>query len=196
MVKAIDISFLKPIVANVLEDENRNWTIQGFGFLRTYFGTKNNPKRYRLNLWDNRFTIPNVSTIHDHPWDFKSVIIAGEFLNQRYELENDESNPTHNYTILKTGEGGGLTKTDPKACKLIPYNEEFYLPGNIYSQKANEIHETKFVNGSVTLNERVGDTEHARVFWPYGKNWVDARPRVATKDEVKKAVETSLNKWF
>lgn len=195
LTKVIDISFLKPLVANVLEDENRNWTIQGFGFLRTYFGTKDNPKKYRLNLWDNRFTIPNVSTIHDHPWDFKSVIVAGEFLNQRYEL-NEKGEPTHNYTILKTGENGGLTKTEPKACMLIPKHEEFYLPGNIYSQKANEIHETKFTNGSVTLNERVGDTEHARVFWTYGADWVDDMPRIATKDEVKKAVETSLNKWF
>lgn len=189
-----DLTFLKPLVATILRDRNREWTVQGFGFLRTYFGSPEQPKKYRLNLWDSRLTVPNVSTIHDHPWDFKSVIIAGHFENQRYQMQND-GNKTHNYAILKTGIGGMLSN-DIKTCSLYPDIPEIYLPGDTYSQKANEIHETKFLDGSVTINERIGDTEHARVFWNYPSNWVDAIPRTATLHERDVIISHSLEKWF
>ena len=81
-----DLTFLRPLVRRVLEDRHSKWTVQGFGFLRTYFGPPDAPKKFRLNLWDSDFTIPNVSTIHDHPWSFKSIIVAGDFYNQRYRL--------------------------------------------------------------------------------------------------------------
>lgn len=190
-----NLNFTKALVSSILRDEHRAWTIQGFGFLRTYFGPNSNPKQYRINLWDSRFTIPNVSTIHDHPWDFNSLIIAGLFKNQRYDLIED-ADPTHKYAILKTGVGGKLDFDTTKSCHLAPKKIEVYCAGETYSQKADEIHETLFSNGSVTLNERHGDTEHARVFWKYDNNWVDAIPRLATEDEIKAAVEHSLDAWF
>lgn len=104
--------------------------------------------------------------------------------------------PTHTCGIIRTGIKSDLKIDNPKHCALLPKNEEYYKPGDTYNQLANEIHETKFKNGSVTLNKRIGDTEQARVFWKYGTDWVDAIPRVATQDEVRLAVEHSLNKWF
>jgi hypothetical protein len=197
----IDLMFLKPLVANVLQDENRVWTAQGFGFLRTYFGPADAPKRYRLNLWDHRFTVPNVSTIHDHPWDFSSAIIGGDFFNQRYRMAEFPitAHPPkwdYSFTTIKTGEGGGLEKSPFDACVLMPRALEHYKPGDMYEQEAHEIHETIFADGTVTLNERVGDTERARVFWPYGTEWVDAMPRMATKTEVADTVLRSLREWF
>lgn len=193
-----DLTFLKPLVANLLQDDRRSWTVQGFGFLRTYFGPPTAPKMYRLNLWDHHFTVPNVSTIHDHPWDFTSVIIAGEFINQRYSFNEHKtpSAPTHVFATIKTGEGGGLDRSSYGACVLEPLYEGMYEPGDSYGQRANEIHETKFVNGSITLNKRTGDTEHARVFWPWGTHWVDAMPRPATREEVSDAVANSLRRYF
>ena len=193
-----DLTFLRPLVANTLAAPSTEWTVQGFGFLRTYFGPSFAPKHFRLNLWDHRFTVPNVSTIHDHPWDFKSLIVAGEIINQRYSMammRNGEF--THHFTTIKTGEGGGMMeKAEIEACVLNPKREEVYHPGDIYRQKASTIHETIFEDGTVTLNERVGDTQHARVFWPFGTDWVDARPRPATADEVRYATRYSLSRWF
>jgi len=195
-----DLTFLKPLVANVLQDEHRKWTVQGFGFLRTYFGPADAPKRYRLNLWDHRFTVPNVSTIHDHPWSFTSIIVAGKFTNLRYTMRRSvgglDAKPTHTYTTIRTGEGGGLEKSPFNHCVLEPKWREHYGAGDMYTQRADEIHETMFEDGAVTLNERVGDTEHARVFWPYGTDWVDAIPRPATWEEVSLSVLNSLRRWF
>lgn len=193
-----DLTFLRPLVASVLRDQQREWTVQGFGFLRTYFGPAETPKKYRLNLWAHRFSVPNVSTIHDHPWDFKSVIVAGNFANQRYSIRSTppRTNPTHTYTTIKTGVGGGLLREEQKDCTLVACPLEGYHPGDTYQQRAHEVHETLFTDGAVTLNERIGDTEQARVFWPYGTDWVDAFPRPATRDEVNDAVHTSLRMWF
>lgn len=193
-----DLTFLRPLVVSALQDDRRQWTVQGFGFLRTYFGPPAQPKRFRLNLWHTRFTVPNVSTIHDHPWDFTSVIVAGKFGNQRYGARGTSSqdSPTHHFTTIKTGEGGGLEKSEVRDVTLVPYHREHFVPGDVYGQKADEIHETLFADGTVTLNERVGDTEHARVFWPFGSNWVDAIPRVATRNEVSDTVLYSLREWF
>lgn len=193
-----DLTFLKPLVANIMQDDRRIWTAQGFGFLRTYFGPAGNAKKFRLNLWHRRFTVPNVSTIHDHPWDLTSVIVVGQLVNQRYCLRDLSENRwrAFNYTTIKTGEGGGLEKSPVMAGTLDPYPNEVYRPGDSYKQHAEEIHETIFADGTVTLNERIGDTEHARVFWPYGTDWVDAIPRLATREEVADTVVASLREWF
>lgn len=189
-----DLTFLRPLVRSVLEDERREWTSQGFGFLRTYFGPSTQPKRFRLNLWNSQFAIPNVSTIHDHPWHFKSVIVAGQFVNLRYAVDRDGR--THHVSVIRTGEQSDLQKIDPHECGLSPMRPELYAPGEVYSQAADEVHETLFKDGTVTLNERIGDTEHARVFWPYGQLWVDAKPRKVSRDEIENAITHSLEKWF
>lgn len=196
-----DLTFLKPLVAKVLTTPfaHGGWSVQGFGFLRTYFGPPGEPKRFRLNLWDSRFSVPGVSTIHDHPWHFSSVIIAGAFCNQRYDFALDSAEKaTHMFTTIRTGEGGGPIKTAPMPACLIPQTPELYTPGDHYQQEASEIHETIFADGTVTLNERVPvkDGEHARVFWPFGTAWVDAEPRPATREEVNDGVTRSLREWF
>lgn len=197
-----DLTFLKPMVRHVLNQPyvDSKWTVQGFGFLRTYFGPHDEPKRFRLNLWDSTFTVPGVSTIHDHPWHFTSTIVAGAFCNVRYEmgLAPHEAEITHHFTTIKTGEGGGMEKGLISRCRLIPQRPELYKAGDVYSQDADEIHETIFADGTVTLNERrrVGDGEHARVFWPAGTDWVDAEPRPATRNEVSGAIMSCIREWF
>jgi hypothetical protein len=197
-----DLTFVKPLVQKILEwPSNHQWSVQGFGFLRTYFGPCGNEKRFRLNLWDSRFTVPNVSTIHDHPWDFKSLIVAGHFVNRRYRVQHPklteltDTAPTHSFSTITTGINSTLEKSPIDHCVLEPWDNEYYKPGDTYRQRASEIHETKFMDGAVTLNERVGDTEHARVFWPYGTDWVDAKPREATPEEVRLATASALE-WF
>lgn len=199
------LDFTKPLVHKILSDwDAYDWTVQGFGFLRMYFGPRENKKRYRLNLWDSRFTVPHVSTIHDHPWHFNSIIVAGVFCNQRYRVERDRpigggpSAATHHFTTIRTGEGGGMEQSPIENALLIPEQPELYGPGDTYHQDANEVHETIFKDGTVTLNERtpLPDGDHARVFWPVGTDWVDAEPRPAELSEVKAAISSCLERWF
>jgi hypothetical protein len=170
-------ALIRPILEAPLYYE---WTVQGFGMLRTYI---DRDKVWRLNVWNKALAVPNVSTIHNHPWHFESWIIAGQFTNRRY-LER-ASGTAYNVATIKTGEGGGM-RSQPVAVNLRSMGDEMYQPGQRYAQRADEVHESFYTNGCVTLNKRlrVADGEHARVYWPAGTDWVDAEPRVATEDEV------------
>lgn len=194
-----NLRYLGPLVEQILRNPARDWSIQGFGMLRTYFGPAHDCKRFRLNLWDSRFAVPGVSTIHDHPWHFRSIIVAGAFCNVRYTLNGlINYTATHAYRTIKTGEDGGPEMSQIQNCNLLPHRPELYKAGDEYNQGSDEIHETIYSDGCVTLNERtrVGDGEHARVFWSLPGDWVDAKPRQATPDEVTAATSSCLAEWF
>lgn len=186
---------MRSLVKTVLMyPRNHRWTLQGFGFLRTYLPYAPNGKRFRLNVWDNALTLPNVSVMHDHPWDFKSWIINGEFRNRRF-VEDHFNGEDYEFMRIKCGETGGSLGTVPAPIRLRALPDEEYHTGDIYGQLADEIHVSLFVSGTVTLNDRVGDTEMPRVFWPAGQSWVDAKPREATDMEIAKSTALALEIW-
>lgn len=169
-----------------------DWSVQGFGMLRTYLG--DGGKTWRLNIWDSALAVPNVSIIHDHPWDSTSWIIAGAFKNIRFlESRSGWARGDFEWATIRTGEGGG-PEGERGETWLTACQEEHYFPGMIYSQKAYEIHASYCDDGTVTLNKRttVGDGPHARVFRAAGTEWVDAEPRQATVAEVESAVQKAL----
>lgn len=178
----------------LLHPHNFDWTLQGFGFLRTYLPYGPNPKRFRLNVWHNDFTLPGVSTIHDHPWDFTSWIINGEFRNVRF-VEDHFNGDEYEHMRIKCGITGGSLGTVASPIRLRTMPIEYYHTGDIYNQRADEIHQSGFDDGTVTLNDRTGDTEMPRVFWPAGGGWVDAKPREATEAEIAKAAGLAVEKW-
>lgn len=182
-------------IRTILEHyDAHTWTTMGFGMIRTYL---DEAKRWRLNVWDDRLQVPDVSTIHDHPWSFTSYIFAGEMRNQRFNVMNLEFNvgeATHEWHSIKTGEGGGPVE-EPHFARLDALPLERYYPGHDYHQKLDEVHETMYERGTVSLNDRSAPTEAytARVFWPVGTKWVDAMPRPATKREIEDTVAVALH---
>lgn len=187
---------LRAVVRTVMErPHNYVWSVQGFGMMRTYFG---GGKQWRLNVWDSALAVPNVSIIHDHPWDFESHFICGRGRNIRYHesqfnpLESAGTDP-YSWMRIKTGEGGG-PDGDKGVMNLMRFPVEYYHAGDVYRQRAEEIHSTHFNDGTITINDRSPreDGEHARVWWPYGDEWVDAEPREACEDEVNKTAAKAL----
>jgi hypothetical protein len=194
MMPTKEFSAMRAMVQTVLEQPfHFDWTVQGFGMLRTYFGKE---KVWRLNVWDSRLAVPNVSTIHDHPWDFTSWVIAGHFKNQRFIVGAVPSAQLYDYMVIKTGEGGG-PDGERGQMWLRADAPEFYSVGQVYQQRADEIHESVPLDGCITLNERIrrADGEHARVFWPAGRKWVDAEPRKALRWEIEAAVSRALQNF-
>lgn len=190
-----------PQVRSALElPEAFEWTVQGFGMIRTYL---DEDKRYRLNVWHEALKVANVSTIHDHPWSFKSHIFAGELKNTIYDIEKRGLPPTHFFNTIRTGEDGGLIggPLTVRAVTLRARPSAFYFPGDQYGQRYSIIHETDYMNGTVTLNDRtrvITEDHSARVFFPYedgaGK-WVDAKPRPATAAEIARAIKAARTIW-
>ena len=172
-----------------------DWTVQGFGMMRCYLPGPVYDKQFRLNIWDHRLTTPGVSIIHDHPWDFKSWIINGDFKNVRY-VEDFYNGEPHNCMSIVTGEvGGPIGLSVPTNLRVN--STEYYTTGDTYQQRAKEIHASYPESGTVTLNERtrVDEASHARVFWPKGLEWGDAIPRKATQAEILAVTGYALSKW-
>lgn len=172
------------------------WTVQGFGMVRTYLDPA---KEWRLNVWDDRLRyVDTVSDIHDHPWSFRSWVLAGQIENQRFRHlcreEGDEPHLTHSMVEIKTGEEGG--RVGPITSEILfPGPKELYVAGQDYAQNLSEVHRTVATRGCVTLNQRTpATTEYtARVFFPLGTEWVDAMPRKATAYEVHQACRAGLD---
>ena len=184
------------LVKSILERaEHYPWTLQGLGMLRL-----NLSRELRLHVWNELFAFPNVSMIHDHPWDFESEVIVGEMTNWTYlsyERPNLYMNYSeHNKQTIVCGPGGCATGESEKVF-LDSEPPKTYKAGDVYRQKRDEIHKTTFRDGTVTLVTRTfyEDTEHAHVFWR-GERWVSAEPRPATEAEIAAITYQSLRAWF
>jgi hypothetical protein len=161
---------------------DREWTIQGFGMLRTYL---DDAEVHRLHIWDVDAAVPEVSVIHDHPWDFDSQIYRGFVTNQRYEL--GRGGERVRVGRIKTGEGGGLIGGKIERGRLHHIEPEYLGPGDSYHMDAPELHESIPSRGAVTVISRrfhtARDDQFATVCWRSG-DWVSAEPRPATLAEV------------
>lgn len=160
------------------------WTIQGFGMLRAYLDSA---EVHRLHIWDTETAVPEVSVIHDHPWDFNSRIHRGTVINQRYLLDAGGAFVQPIQTAkIKTGEGGGIV-SGVRTALLAELPFETYLPGDTYHMDAPELHESIPSRGAVTVISRkfhtTRDDQFATVCWRSG-DWVSAEPRLATRAEV------------
>lgn len=188
----INNGFIKGILQNALDYEG--WSLQGMGMLRLYMS-----KEVRIHIWDSRFAVPDVSLLHTHPWDFVSFVVAGVVKNIRYvEIAQDRTGgERYKRSLIKCGAGGGM-RSEPELTELTAYPVERIDAGREYCQKAHEIHASYPLDGTVTVLERTfkSDTEHAKVYWPVGKEWVSAEPRLATEQEVEAICHRSLACWF
>lgn len=182
---------IKELVRGLLvSPHGREWSIQGFGMLRTYLDDK---KVYRLNVWDSNYRVKDVSLVHNHPWHFESLIVAGKLRNIRFDGARDGK--LFKWAQILPGPGGG--KLGPAGeARLEGRGLEVYGEGDTYQQKAHEIHISMPEDGTVTLNkrERVGE-DRAVVYWDTPE-WVDAEPRVATYKEIEDITRASINRWF
>ncbi len=187
---------LKPLVQKVLERARHyEWTLQGFGMLRLYLNNVG-----RIHVWDSAYATADVSVIHDHAWDLQSQVVAGELTNIRYAVCGESEGKPYWCQNIATGEGGGPIG-EPLACFLV--REGFELLGDTrtrqsYAQASSEIHETRYVDGTVTLVARPegAGRKTARSFYPFDFEWVSAEPRPATTEEVVNICESALAKWF
>ena len=170
-----------------------NWTVQGLGMLRAYIDDN---KEIRLHIWDKDLIVPEVSTIHTHPWEFTSYIISGEILDTKLvESKSEFGQPYFKQSIL-CGEGGGL-EGEPELVHLINKGGVLYRRGEQYCLWPDEIHDSQFKDGTVTIIQRKfgEDVDHAYVYWDEGEVWGSAEPRPAAKGEIERACNKALESW-
>lgn len=191
-------NFLRAAVKKILQHPNDfDWSVQGLGMMRLYLDKPS----IRLHIWDSSLKIAGVSALHNHPWDFHSVVIAGVMRNRRYDklLRSCTGYEEFNEVQIKCGENA-CTRGETTKVWLCESPEEKYHAGSDYYQKFSEIHLSSPEDGTVTLVSRVvpkdNSPDYALVFWRGNGPWVDAKPREAEYEEVKDVCARALTTWF
>ncbi len=183
---------VKPLVKRLIEDGLRgvgDWETQGLGMLRLRVS-----REVRLHIWHKGLIYePRPSEIHSHPWNFTSTVIVGRLDNIKYREVVGSFAPNASIGTIKCGVGGGLLDDSTRPAQLREVGLHEYGPGESYSQMAEDLHATTFLDGTVTVIERTfkEDTEHAKVAY-LGDKWITAEPRPATLDERKLAFKAAL----
>ena len=185
-----EVAVMQAFARSILEHPHDfEWSLQGFGMLRSYVGRD---KQFRLNVWHSEFQAPNVSIIHNHPWDFRSWILAGRFINVRYRFGTGYP---YKAMLIEPGDKGGPVG-EVQTAIMCEMPQEDYYPGDAYEQTWDEVHASYYLDGTVTINDRTGhrNADRAMVYWREG-DWVDAKPRIATRDEVAFAASEALGRF-
>lgn len=186
---------LREVIRAILQNPMKYgpWSLQGFGMLRLHLSDE-----VRLNVWHRKYQVENVSLIHDHPWDFRSQIISGTMVNKCYaeihQSHSDKGLPYHHAVIVPGPKGGKISAA--RSTRLAVLSTHLLRAGEEYEQHKTMIHKSLPDDGCVTLNIRKrGSKDQARVFWPYGEEWVDAKPRDAEAPEIEFMCAYALKGW-
>lgn len=201
---------IRGILADPFGMAGREWTYQGLGMVRTTLDAEG---IYRLNVWHRGLRIPHISCIHTHPWDLKSYIINGKLMNIRYRkdmgsafdavvgpMSMADTISVYPATGMVLGCGAhpnGSQMGEPFDVTLYPQTPEHYGAGDVYTQERDEIHESQYEDGTVSLNVRTNKRtdSSATVFWPRGTEWVDAKQSMPTRGDVRTACRVALDRW-
>ena len=184
----------KKLVKYILEDAHRfDWSLQGFGMLRLYLS-----KETRLHVWDDRYKVKNVSDIHNHPWSFRSQIIAGVMHEYQYQ-KSETLGFFYSGALIQCGENACVKEMLPPV--RMQNHPKTYYESMEYELSEHVIHSSHPLSGTVTVVHRYfkPDTEHAKVYWPVFGNdpgWIDAKPRKAKPKEVKDICGNALERHF
>lgn len=185
----MQIQALQLAVAALLKKpETVEWSVQGLGMLRTYLSPE-----MRVHVWNNSHAVKEVSTIHDHPWDFDSLVLCGRMVNLVYETE--EGDPTHHEQHIVCGVGAH-TVGEKSDVRLVVKSNDAHYANEIYRMRAEQLHTSMPIDGTVTIIRRtkyMPDRDRARVFFPLGTDFVSAEPRPATPDEVLAITQPALD---
>ena len=177
----------RTLVRNILEHPaDFPWRMQDIGLLGLRLDDR---REFRLNVWDpaSRAGDPPV---HDHPYDFTSIVIVGELVNTRYV--EDPTGMEYERHRYRPGDEGAR-RTD--SVRVVG-RAETLVAGDRYRQQAGELHTSQSAPGTVTVirGTRFEERELTVCTAP-GTPWVSGLARPATAEEVQRITRAAL-RWF
>jgi len=170
-------------VRHILEHAHEHpWRIQDIGLLALRLDDR---REHRLHVWDRA----GVPPIHDHPYDFTSTVIVGELVNTRYvEDPSGVEYARERYAL------GDEEERRDDTVRLVGTSETLRA-GARYHQRADELHDSRPVPGTVTVLEFQPvspDPPELTVCRRRGTPWVSGQARAATWAEVERITAAAL----
>jgi len=184
----MDSSPTKALVHQILTHaEDYPWRMQEqIGLLSLRLDDR---RLYRLHVWE---PCPEVAEppVHDHPYDFVSMVIAGEVVNTRYQ-EGPSGAEYSRVRYLASDERVRRTDT----VRLLATSATM-RQGDQYAQLAHELHDNRQQPGTVTIIRcSFKDVAELTVCLRVEDTFVSGQARPATRDEVKRITTRALT-WF
>ena len=190
---------LRALTLAVLGDPTREWQVQGLGMLRTYLQPE-----VRLHIWHNSLRykethaaeVRRTLSIHNHPWDFSSTVICGEITNIIYRHAAPGAGFREYQRIrIRCGADPDLPPEQSLGDVFPLVGQSCALrAGESYTMRADELHETNFIDGTVTIVTRHFRPElddMADIYCQVGREWIGAEPRIATPNEIGLAISAA-----
>ena len=183
------------IVKKVMENPfDYEWELQGFGMLRTYIN-----KDTRLQIWLKEFSVPNVTDVHTHPWNFESFIYQGNITNFVFRESSHDGPPyvgaeAYDRCLILTGENAYVHERNKVFLKIHGiYN---FTRGDNYFHHKDIPHRIRFTDGTITILTK-SNIQEDNLAYSYVKGidneWVSAAPRPATKEEIQTFINAASN---
>jgi hypothetical protein len=162
---------LKCLVEEI--NENENWLSliskvsyshdNGFDKFSIYRGSN---IRIRLHIYwiTNRVKNPNI---HDHRWNFSSLILRGGYLSETYKLNNTGIDKFLYHYYSEASEKSNYELEYIKPVKLALTDTKQYLKNDINHGNAGEIHKILLNKNEITVSLFITsnyENDYARVF--------------------------------
>jgi len=176
---------VQTLVRNILERAAVcPWRIQDIGVLSLRLDDR---REFRLHVWDPDGA-DGDPPVHDHPFDFTSTVVVGELVNTRYVED-----PNGAEYVRERYSPGNERDRRRDTVRLVGTPETLGA-GSGYRQSAHELHDSRQVQGTVTVLrfERTFDDRELTVCRRPGTQWVAGQARAATPDEVQRITAPAL----
>ena len=146
-------------------------------------------REHRLHVWDGSGSMGDPP-VHDHPYDFTSVVIVGELANTRY-VESPGGDEYIRYRYLPAGEDQRRSDT-----VMLTARVETLRQADEYAQVAGELHSSRQQPGTVTLLRCAwAEPRELTVCVHHEASWRSGQARAATRAEIKAFTAKALE-WF
>jgi hypothetical protein len=172
----MDHSLTQSLVRTILEHpEGYDWRMQQTGLLGLRL---DDHRAFRLHVWGPMYSI-GEPVVHDHPYDFTSIVVVGEMTNTRYV---EDPAGTEYQRVRYTPPDEDARTTDTVRLSSTP---TVLRAGEEYAQVAPELHDSRQVPGTVTvIRMSFRDTAALTVCTASDAPWVSAQARPPTPDEL------------
>jgi hypothetical protein len=172
-------------VRDILEHpDGHPWKMQDIGLLALRLDDR---REHRLHVWDPESCV-GEPPVHDHPFDFTSVVIVGELVNTRYvEDPNGIEYSRHRYWPGREGDRRTDSVRLAASAATVP-------SGARYRQSSTGLHSSRQIPATVTLI-RFGPFQEREltVCLEPGAPWVSALARPPTTAEVQRITGAALD---
>jgi hypothetical protein len=181
----LDVSLHRALVRTILEHAgDYPWKMQDIGLLGLRLDDR---REYRLHVWDPSSDMEDPP-VHDHPFDFTSMVVAGEMTNTRYE--EDPSGVEYSRMRFTPPDEDSRTVDTVRLSSTAT----ILGSGESYAQLAHELHDSRQLPGTVTIIRwTFRDVRELTVCRTGDATWVSGRSRPATAGEIKRVTAPALD---